>query len=145
MLLGKERTRGEPETSERLRPDNQWLDSSPAVPGTVQPVVQRISSSATHLVKQQRNRRIIRSDGGQKQIAGTQTRSAKSVPNLKADLDGWPACVECREKRAFNPERPPPQLGRGLRRGRTSGMCGLERLSAWQFVETVRATSSDRL
>jgi hypothetical protein len=111
----------------------------------MQPVVQRISSCATPLVKQQRNRRIIRSDGGQKQIAGTQTRNAKSVPNLKADLDRWPTRVECREKRDFNPERPPPQSGRGLRRGRTSGLCGLERLSAWQFVETDRPTPSHRL
>jgi len=113
----------------------------------VRPVffVQRISFCATHLVKQQRNRRIIRSDGGQKQIAETQARNAKSVPNLKADLDRWPTGVECREKRDFNPERPPPQSGGGLRRGRTSGLCGLERLSAWQFVETVQATPSNRL
>jgi hypothetical protein len=48
-------------------------------------------------VKQQRNRRIIRSDGGQKQIAETRTTDAKSVPNLKADLDRWPTRVECRK------------------------------------------------
>jgi len=47
---------------------------------------------------QQRNRRIIRSDGGQKQIAETQKRDAKSVPNLKADPDRWPTRLECREK-----------------------------------------------
>jgi hypothetical protein len=49
-------------------------------------------------VKQQRNRRIIRSDGGQKQIAETRIKDAKSVPNLKADPDRWPTGVECREK-----------------------------------------------
>jgi hypothetical protein len=100
---------------------------------------------ATPLFAQQRNRRIIRSDGGQKQIAGTQVRNAKSVPNLKADLDRWPTRLECREKRDFKPERPPPRSGRELRRGRTSGLCGLERLSAWQFVETDRVTLSHRL
>jgi len=60
--------------------------------------VQRISFCATTLVKQQRNRRIIRSDGGQKQIAETQARNAKSVPNLRADPDRRPTRLECREK-----------------------------------------------
>jgi hypothetical protein len=52
----------------------------------------------TPRLTQHRNRRIIRSDGGQKQIAGTQARNAKSVPNLKADPDRWPTRLECREK-----------------------------------------------
>jgi hypothetical protein len=52
----------------------------------------------TRLLKQQRNRRIIRSDVGQKQIADTQSTNAKSVPNLKADLDRWPTRLECCEK-----------------------------------------------
>jgi hypothetical protein len=53
---------------------------------------------AAPLVAQQRNRRIIRSDVGQKQIADTQSTNAKSVPNLKADLDRWPTRLECCEK-----------------------------------------------
>jgi hypothetical protein len=68
---------------------------------------------------QQRNRRIIRSDGGQKQIAGTQTTNAKSVPNLKADLDGWPTCVECREKE--------PSIRSDHHRNRAAG-CGVAEL-----------------
>jgi hypothetical protein len=111
----------------------------------MQSVVKRSSFCATPLLTQQRNRRIIRSDGGQKQIAETNTTNAKSMPNLKADLDRRPTRVECREKRDLNPERPPPQSGHGLRRGRTSGLCGLKRLSARQFVETDRAAPSHRL
>jgi hypothetical protein len=111
----------------------------------MRPVVQRLFFCAAPLSTQQWTCRIIRSDGGQKQIAETREMNAKSVPNPKANPNRWPTRVECREKPGFNPERPPPQPGQCRPRGRTSGMCGLKRLSAWQFVETDRVTPSHRL
>jgi hypothetical protein len=58
-------------------------------------------------------------DGGQKQIAETQTRNAKSVPNLKADLDRWPTRVECRKNET--------SILRGRHRTRAAG-CGVAEL-----------------
>jgi hypothetical protein len=84
---------------------------------------------------------IIRSEREEKQIAATQKGNAKSVPNMKADLDRSPGCG----KAGKNAVPLACAAAAVSWCGRLSGLSGLERVSAWQIGETGGASRCRRL